>query len=77
MDLIERDISHEEWREYDMVGRCQPYRISNPVRLFIRPGGSTHRVVDGDGVSHCIPFGGTSGTVLRWKNPSGTDPVRF
>lgn len=77
MDLQEHDISHELWREYDIVGRPEPYRIEKPVTLYVRPGGSTHRVVDGGGIARCIPFGGTSGTVLRWRNPTGTDPVKF
>ncbi len=69
------DISHELWREYDWNGRV--YRIVNPTMLFLRPGGSTHRVVDLNGVVHCVPSVGVFGCVLRWKNPDGKPPVNF
>ena len=70
------DITAEAYREYDMVGRDKPYRIENPVGMYVRNGGTTHRVVDSEGVAHCIPFGGTSGTVLRCKNKPGVPPVQ-
>lgn len=73
--LKEFDISHEMWREYDWCGRI--YRINNPVTLYLRPGGSTHRVVDKDGIAHCVPSVGVMGCVLRWQNPSGEKPVNF
>lgn len=76
--LQEFDISHELWREYEWPARMSfPYRINAPVKLFIRPGGSTHRVVDSDGVVHCVPSVGVEGCVLRWKNPEGTPSVNF
>jgi len=62
------DISEEEWREYDIVGRSTPYRIVAPIALILRAGGTTHRIVDVEGLTHCLPFGGDSGTVLRWKS---------
>lgn len=66
------DISSEEWREYDFGGRV--YRIVNPRLLYRRDGGTTHRVVDSDGITHCVPAPGEAGCVLRWKaNP----PVSF
>jgi hypothetical protein len=68
-DLTEYDISHDEWREYDFNGRI--YRIESPKKLLIRPGGSTHRVVDAEGITHCAPAPGTGDCVLRWKNPAG------
>lgn len=70
-----RDISHELWREYDFCDRV--YRINNPKELYYRPGGTTHRVTDGDGVSHCVPAPGFYGCVLRWKNPPDMAPVQF
>ena len=78
-DLSSRDISHELWREYEWVseGVVRVYRIESPVSLFTRPGGTTHRVVDADGVAHCIPAVGYMGCALRWKNPKDTEPVRF
>jgi len=55
----------EDWREYDFGGRV--YRIDNPVSVEFRVGGSTHRVVDQDGIAHCVPAPGFEGCVLRWK----------
>jgi hypothetical protein len=71
-----RDISTEEWREYEFGdGRIVyriVYRIENPKTLYV--GSTTHRVVDGSGVAHCVPAPGHQGCVLRWKaNP----PVSF
>lgn len=63
MSTQPRDISSEEWREYDFGGRI--YRITAPLRLYI--GTTTHRVVDADGVTHCLPAPGIAGCVLRWK----------
>jgi len=80
-ELIEHDISHEMWREYEWIdpdtGNVRVYRIENPVALYLRPGGSTHRVVDVHGVAHCAPNVGRFGCVLRWQNPPGTPPVNF
>jgi hypothetical protein len=65
-----RDITTEEWREYDFGGRV--YRIEKPVRVFI--GATTHRVVDSAGITHCVPKPGLEGCAIRWKaNP----PVSF
>lgn len=64
--LIEKDISCELWREYDWYGRI--YRIHTPKTLFIKPGETTHRVVDINGVTHCVPSVGNLGCVLRWQN---------
>ena len=75
--LQEFDISKEEWREYEWNSTSEPYRIENPVKLFIRPLGSTHRVVDMEGVVHCIPSVGIMGCVLRWKNTDPNNPVNF
>ncbi len=70
------DLSEEAYREYDIPGRPEPYRIDNPVTLFTRPGGTTHRVLDNEGVVHCIPFPG-NGVVLRWAPAAGKAPVKF
>lgn len=67
------DLSDEEWREYDFQGRV--YRIEKPVALYVRPNGTTHRVVDAAGVTHCLPAPGQLGCVLRWFSP--TKPVSF
>lgn len=67
-DLKEIDLAGvEEWREYDWGNRV--YRIEKPVRVYTREGGTTHRVVDADGVVHCVPAPGQFGCVLRWKGP--------
>lgn len=70
-----QDLSVEQWREYDFNDRV--YRVTNPIALFMRPGGTTHRVVDEHGVTHCCPIPGSSGCVLRWKNKEGYGPCQF
>lgn len=88
--LIKRSIDGELWREYEWdeirqdqrgtlhrTGCRVIYRIINPVLLYIRPGGTTHRVVDSDGVAHCVPAVGLLGCVIRWKNPEKSEPVNF
>ena len=88
--LIKRSIDQEIWREYEWdeirqnksgvlvrTGERITYRIINPALLFIRPGGTTHRVVDVDGVAHCVPVVGLLGCVIRWKNPADCEPVNF
>ncbi len=69
MSLIENDISNEAWREYDFGDRV--YRIENPKTVFLRPGGTTHRVVDAENVTHCVPAPGQQGCVLRWTGRDG------
>lgn len=58
-----KDLSTEEWREYDFGDRT--YRINCPKSLYV--GTTTHRVVDAEGVTHCVPAPGINGCVLRWK----------
>lgn len=69
------DLTDEAYREYDFGGRV--YRIENPVTLYFRPGGTTHRVLDAAGVVHCVPAPGVNGTVLRWFVKDGKAPVAF
>lgn len=59
-----RNIEFEVYREYDFSGRV--YRISDPVGLYYRAGGTTHRIVDKNGVTHCVPAPGVNDCVLRW-----------
>jgi hypothetical protein len=67
--MITKDITTESWREYDFNGRV--YTILKPVSLSYREGGTTHRIVDEDGITHCLPAPGTGDCVLRWKgNPA-------
>lgn len=67
--LIKQNLKGtEEWREYDWsVGGARVYRIMEPVTLWYRPGGTTHRILDSKGVTHCVPAPGERGCVLRWK----------
>ena len=76
-DLQRHELAayHEIWREYDFSGRV--YRIVRPQTLWMREGGSTHRVVDGDGIVHLVPAPGVSGCVVRWKKEDGYAPVDF
>jgi hypothetical protein len=64
-----KDLSTEVWREYDFQGRT--YRITDPQKLWI--GTTTHRVLDSDGVVHCVPSVGYKGCVLRWLGKDGAD----
>jgi len=81
--LLEFDISAEEWREYewlapiDGVIYTRAVRIERPTKLYLRPGGSTHRVVDGKGIAYCVPTVGAYGCVLTWKSLKGKPPVQF
>lgn len=72
---IVSDISAEQWREVDTGDRR--YRIEKPQVLIIRKGGSTHRVVDSEGVAHCYASPESGKTILRWKNKEGKTPVNF
>lgn len=69
------NLTDEVYREYDFGDRV--YRITNPVGLYMRPGGSTHRIVDDKGVTHCCPVPGSVGCVLRWKVKDGLHPCQF
>lgn len=73
--LKEYDITAELYREYDFGGRV--YRIDLPSKLYMRKGGTTHRVLDSAGVVHCVPIPGEQGCALRWKNKDGYPPVQF
>lgn len=69
------DLLVEEWREYDFNNRI--YRILNPKTLFIKEGGTTHRILDSDDIVHCVPAPGYNGCVLRWKPRDLSNPVNF
>lgn len=68
-------ITTEKWREYSFGGR--DYRINHPVSLYYRTGGTTHRIVDTNGIVHCVPSPGTGDCVLRWENKDKRKPVNF
>lgn len=73
------DLSSEAWREYEFgpPGSRVTVRIEDPRSLYYRPGGTTHRVLDGKGVVHCVPVPGAFGCVLRWAVKSGNPHVSF
>jgi len=70
-------LRSEVWREYDLPGREQPYRIYNPQDLYFQEEGITHRVVDGEGIVHLLLAPTQRGVVLRWKNREGERAVNF
>jgi hypothetical protein len=75
-ELVSNSLADEEWREYELEGG-KIYRINNPQTLVYRVGGSTHRIVDGDGVVHLLPGPGYRDTVIRWKTREGLAKVAF
>lgn len=79
-NLIENDITTELWREYTFgpSSDATVVRIDNPVKLFMRPGGTTHRILTVDGVVTCVPAPGEKGCVLRWLNKDAEkNPCEF
>lgn len=88
--LVRKCIEDELYREYEFdevrqnkdgnlvrTGKRIVYKIDNPVFLYLRPGGTTHRIVDDLGVAHCVPSIGIMGCVVRWRNKEGVEPVNF
>lgn len=73
-EYVIKDITSEAWREYEHGGIV--FRINNPVALIYRKEGTTHRVVDENGISHCHPMPG-NGCALRWSNVDILNPVAF
>jgi hypothetical protein len=69
--MKELDISEELWREYDYGDRV--YRIEAPIKLFLKDGGTGHRVLDSKGVTHWCPV--NVWHCIRWESPA--KPVRF
>lgn len=73
------DLRCERYREYANADGSV-YRISDPLALYYREGGSTHRVVDKQGVVHCVDYpAGLNGSIvaLRWVNRDKRVPVNF
>lgn len=73
--LNEKDLTSECWREYDFGGRV--YRIDLPKRLFYNSHGAFHRILDEQGIVHCVPAPGEHGCVIRWKPKDSKNPVAF
>lgn len=74
-----KDLTSEMWREYEWSdpdsGRIRCYRIHYPKGLIV--GNTTHRVLDCDGIVHCVPNVGRFGCVLRWQNHPNQPAVTF
>lgn len=71
-----KDLTHEVYREYDFGGRV--YRIENPSKFYMREGGTTHRIVDVNGLAHCVPApSSANGCVLRWLPRDNANPVQW
>lgn len=74
--LIRRDLTNEEWREYEYGETI--YRITLPKSLVLRENGTTHRVVDHAGITHVLPAPGQQGCALRFfQKPEVEDRVSF
>ncbi len=72
-----QDLTSEEWREYQQADGSV-YRVWHPVALYRREGGTTHRVVDSEGVVHCVPCGSLHpNVIIRWKNWDSSNPVNW
>jgi hypothetical protein len=74
--LDEYDISEEAYREVILPSGFV-YQIEDPKTLYMRRGGTTHRVVDANGVTHCYPSPSEGTSIIRWKRRDGKPPVRF
>ena len=72
------DITSENWREYEWLTEhgIRTLRIKDPLTLYMREGGTTHRVWDGN-IAYCIPAPGFFGCVLRWSPKDPIHPVAF
>ena len=73
--ILRFDICDESWREYRYAD--QVVRIENPIYLYLKKGGTTHRILGGDGVMYCVPAVGVQGCFLRWKPKDMERPVAF
>lgn len=75
------DLSDELWRSYEWIfnkfGQVRYYSITSPQKLWYRRDGSTHRILDAEGVVHCVPAPGERGCVLRWQSKDINNPVAF
>lgn len=73
------DIRDELYREVltlDSEGKVKTrYRIDKPRTLIIREGGTTHKVIDADGLVHMYHY--VPGVIVRWMPKNKTKPVKF
>ena len=70
------NLEDEAVREYEVFG-VGTYRIVNPVGIYARPGGTTHRIVDQNGTCHCIAYPNEGRTTLRWIPRNRKLPVQW
>jgi hypothetical protein len=77
--LISNDLSGEEYREYHFGkgGDHWVHRIDGPKTLYRRSGGTTHRVLDAEGLVHIVPCIGPMGCVVTFKPRDSANPVQF
>lgn len=74
-----KSVSGELYRQYEfrcpVSGNTSTYTILDPKVVYI--GKTTHRVLDNDGIVHCVPAVGQLNCVLRWKPRDVANPVQF
>lgn len=61
-DFIELDVTSEEFRIYELPSGNR-HRVDYPIKVLIKKGSGSHRVIDRDGVTHYIP----SFDAIVWK----------
>ena len=71
---VVHSLETEVYREYTLPCGSR-YRIDNPKFLVVRKGGLTHRVICEDGLTHCIPWEGS--TIVVWQNRNPSEPCEF
>lgn len=74
--MKEYDISAEASRTITFASGGA-YTIKDPVKLFVRDGGKTHRVLDAAGVVHCYVAPEFGPTVISWIPRDPHNPVQF
>ena len=74
-------LGDEAWRKYTWIdpesNKRVAHTVHNPVDVYFYKGSTTHRVVDVEGVVHCVPSVGVFGCVLTWKNKDGKPAVQW
>ena len=68
------DISAESGRTYEYPDGSSK-TIKSPITLFIKEGGTGHRILDDKGVVHWVPV--NERYFLSWKPKDSDNPVQF
>lgn len=80
-DLLELDICGEEMRVYLQLSHDKThevaYIIDHPVKLYFRPKGTTHRILDAEGIVHIVPAPGHGTFAIKYLPKNAAEPVRF